>query len=408
MRVGIERIDFYAGRFYTDAAAMAVARGRDPQRVAEQIMVEERTVVPLWEDAVTLAVNAAKRVLTPADLRDIDLLIAATESAVDFAKPLSTWVHRYCGLLPNCRNFEVKHACYSATAALKMAAAWVATTEPVRPGRKALVVSADFTRPTLHTGYDFAGGGCAVAMVVSANPRCVELLPGQEGYWTNEVNDISRPTSRLEIGDNDISLCSYLDALDGACGHFEQVTGTTDYARFDRHVYHAPFPGMTWQAHRTLLGRTGAPTKREVAASMQEKVLGGLRFARRVGAAYGASTFVSMLGWLAGDRELPGGALISVFAYGSGCQAEFYAARIGEGAAAEVRARDLDAHVGARRALSLPQYEANERAREAATDCANVQTVARDWRDRYDDAYDGQGLLVLDRIDNHVRHYRWS
>ncbi len=89
-------------------------------------MLEERSLNPLWEDPVTMGVNAANAILTDEDRGRIELLVVATESGVDYEKPISTWVQRYARLSANCRNFEVKHACYGGTAGLQMAAAWLA------------------------------------------------------------------------------------------------------------------------------------------------------------------------------------------------------------------------------------------------------------------------------------------
>src|ERR687885_2551381 len=105
--VGIEISNLYAGRFYLDLADLAQACGQDPQYIATNLMCLQRSVYPVWEDAVTLAVNAAKKLLSPEDIEDIELLIVGTESAVDMGKPISTWVHRFFNLSPNFRNFEV-------------------------------------------------------------------------------------------------------------------------------------------------------------------------------------------------------------------------------------------------------------------------------------------------------------
>src|SRR5688500_10479350 len=118
MMPGIEKIQLYAPRFTADAVALAESCGRNRADVERNVMVQQRAVIPAYEDAVTLAVNAARRLLAGEDRGDIELLIVNTESAVDFSKPVSTWVHRYCELDPHCRNFEVKHACYGGVAAL--------------------------------------------------------------------------------------------------------------------------------------------------------------------------------------------------------------------------------------------------------------------------------------------------
>lgn len=407
IRVGIEKLDLYAGRMMLDAVALGLERGRDLAHLTEQIMVGERSVYPPFEDAVTLAVNAARRLLSPEDLAAVELLVVGSESGVDFGKPISTWVHRFCELPPNCRSFEVKHACYGGTAALKTAAQWVAS--GARPGKKALVISTDITRPALETGMDFAAGGCAVAMLVSDTPRVLEIDLDKAGYWTSEIADTFRPTARVETGDNQTSLFSYLDALDGALGHYEEQVGPLDYsAAFRRHIYHAPFPGMTLQAHRTLLERSDSYDRAALRASFEERVAPGLAFARRIGTAYGASNFVCLLGMLHSDSGLRAGDRISLFSYGSGCQGEFYGATVGAHALADTRARAVDRHLDERLRLTTAQYEAGERAREAAIDRADDEPPRDLVPGAYEQVYQGRGLLVLQRVEQFYRRYAWS
>jgi hydroxymethylglutaryl-CoA synthase len=407
MRVGIEKINLYAGQFYLDIAELAQARGQDPKHIVNNLMCERRSVYPVCEDAVTLAVNAAKRLLSPEDLKDIELLIVGTESAVDFGKPISTWVHRFCNLPANCRNFEVKHACYSCTGALKMAASWVAA--GVRPGKKALVINTDFNRNGTGKSYEAIGGGCAVAMLVSANPLILEIELEKAGYWTTEIYDTFRPTSKAESINDEISLYSYLDALEGSFNHYEEIGGKVDYeADFQKHIYHAPFPGMTFQAHRTMMSRLYAADKATAKASFQEKVSESLHFAKHIGSAYGGSNFVSLLGLLTSAQNLSPGDKISLFAYGSGCQGEFYSGIIGETACEQVRSLNIDQHLNERMRLSVEEYEANESEREKYIDCPDFQTDRDGFDGAYEKLYQGRNLLVLEQVEAYHRKYEWS
>nr|AGH69802.1 hydroxymethylglutaryl-coenzyme A synthase [Nostoc sp. 'Peltigera membranacea cyanobiont'] len=407
MPVGIEKINLYAGRFYLDLADLAKARGQDPQYIATNLMCEQRSVYPVWEDAVTLAVNAAKRLLSPEDLEDIELLIVGTESAVDMGKPISTWVHRFCNLSPNCRNFEVKHACYSCTGAFKMAASWVASGS--RPGKKALVINTDFSRNFIGTEHESIGGGCAVAFIVSENPQILEIELDKAGYWTNEIADTFRPTSRTETMNGQISIYSYFDALEGAYEHYEQIAGKVDYdADFKKHIYHAPFPGMTFQAHRDILSQLTAQDKATIQLNFQQKVAESLYFAKRIGSCYGGSNFVCLLGLLTSAKNLNPGDQISLFAYGSGCQGEFYSAIIGAVASEMVRSLNLDQHLNERLRLKVEEYEAIESTREKYIDCPDYEPDRNTLNGYYEKLYDTQGLLVLNRVEKYQRIYEWS
>jgi hydroxymethylglutaryl-CoA synthase len=415
MSVGIEKISFYTGRCYLNIADLTHARGEDTAYIKTRLMCEARSVIPVWEDTVTLAVNAALRLLSHEDRETIELLIVGTESAVDFGKPISTWVHRFCNLSPNCRSFEIKHACYSGTGALKMAAHWVAS---MPPGKKALVINSDYSRPhnaknleAQESGHshEFILGGCAVAMLVSADPQVLSLDLAKAGYWTQEIPDSFRPTAQDEMGNQQVSLYAYLDALEGAYEHFEARVGTINYDQyFKKHIYHAPFPGMTLQAHRTLLNRFGVTNKTEIQDSFHQKVAESLYFARRIGTSYGASNFVSLLGLVQSAPDVEPGDAISFYSYGSGCQSEFYSATLGSGAKAWVQGLNLDEQLKTRFHLEVADYEANEQERTATMAQRTYIPNRTGLNGAYAHAYQGQGLLVLLNVENFYREYIWS
>ena len=415
MRVGIEKIDLYGGRARLRIGELAAARGGTLDELTRRQLVpyETRAIIPPYEDAVTLAVNAAQRLLSEEDRADIELIVVATESAVDFGKPISTWVQRFCGLPAHSRSFEVKHMCYGGTAALRVASSWVLS--GVRPGKKALVINADLSRTRNHvqTEADDLGelmaGGSAVAMLVGAEPAILELEPEKAGYWTNEISDALRPNSRTEIITGTTSFYSYLDALEETYDRYEQVVGEIDLETyFARHIFHAPFPGMTKIAHRTLLNRVGIEDPIAIEESYQARVAASVHFIRRIGSAYGGSTFICLLGLLQAGSELAGGERLSVFAYGSGCQAEFYSGLLGPAAQARVRALGIDEHLDSRLELSVDQYEQIEKACESDIDQPSFQPLAQDAGDLYAQRYDGQRLLVLDEVRDWYRSYRWS
>jgi 3-hydroxy-3-methylglutaryl CoA synthase len=407
MPVGIEKINLYAGRLFLDIADLVKARGKDPQYITTSLMCHSRSVYPAYEDAVTLAVNAAKRLLSPKDIKDIELLIVGTESAVDFGKPISTWVHRFCNLSPNCRNFEVKHACYGCTGALKMAASWVVSN--IRPGKKALVINTDLSRNFIGTAHELIGGGSAIAMLVSDNPQILAIELDQTGYWTQDISDTFRPTSKTETMNGQTSVYSYLDALEGAYEHYEQIVGNIDYdSYFTKHIYHAPFPGMTFQAHQSMLSRFNFTDKGTVKLNFQNKVSDSLYFAKRIGSSYGGSNFICLLGLLSTATNLKPGDRISLFAYGSGCQGEFYNGIIGSAATEMVRHLNIDQHLNERMRLSVEEYEVNESTRESYIDCRDYKPERNALNGVYEKLYEGQDLLVLSSVENYYRKYEWS
>lgn len=398
--IGIEDINLYAGQLSLSIFDLAKARGQSDEYVSANLMCDTRSVYPVWEDSVTLAVNAAAPLAGRNDLSEVRLLIVSTESAVDFGKPVSTWVHRYCSLPANCRNFEIKHACYGATGALKMAANWVAQT-----GKKALVVSADYSRTHVGSEMEFISGGCGVALLVSHQPDILSFEPDRAGFWTTEIADTFRPTSREEIGNDQLSLYSYLDGLEGSYFHFEEQFGSPDLLnRYQAQIYHAPFPAMAWQAHRTLLAQIDSLDKQAKKEDFNRRVAPGLTFNQQTGTTYGASNFVGLLSHLSKADHLKKGNQLSLFSYGSGCQGEFYEATVGEHAIEKVHSMEIEKMLQGRIPLSVPAYEALEKSRSSAIDAKNLDldlTNAPLFRE----AYLGKSLLTLRGIEQFNRTY---
>lgn len=408
-RVGIERITAYPCTLSLDMVALSEARGADPGHPIDELWVDTRSMNPPYEDTVTMAVNAALQVVRPEDKDDIELVIVGTESGVDFGKPISSYIIRHCGLGSNVRNFETKHACYGGTSAVMMAAHWVAS--GAAPGKKALVVMADQSRTHLGQPWEYVLGAGATALIISDEPDVVEFELEHNGYWTQEIHDTYRPTSKHEVGHADTSLFGYLEAAEGSFEHFIQKSGVEDYdAYFKKHIYHVPFGAMTYRAHRAVMrklppaaGKLGNAAMRE---HFDQKSKPALKYNRRFGGTYTSATFIALMGLLDASDDLSAGDRISMFSYGSGSCAEFYPLKVGERAREVVRAAGLDAGLDERRALTVPEYEAVEKARQLFVDNPNFETDLDVVPGHFASHYEGRGRLVLEAVRNWERYYR--
>jgi hydroxymethylglutaryl-CoA synthase len=406
--VGIEKIGVYPCSLALPMTSLCKARGRDPRDIVTAMMIDERSLNPLWEDPVTMAVNAANSILTSDDRARIELLIVASESSVDYEKPMSTWVQRYAGLRPNCRNFEIKHACYGGTAGLQMAAYWLAS--GAAPGAKALLVTTDQSREHIGKPWEFVLGAGATAVLLSHEAGVLELELGKDGYWTHEISDLIRPTASVETGNSETSLVSYMEALHGAFEHFlTRVPEARQYdAAFQYHIYHMPFGGMAWRAHKTLLrfGNDSVGTK-DAWSNFERKGLAGLQYIRRMGATYSSSTLIGLLGLIDGASGMEPGKRVSIFSYGSGCCAEFYCAKSGTKAKEAAAAAALRSRLNARRIVDVTEYERIERQRAKWAECGDYDVPLDDlqW---YDAVYRGRGMLTFRGMKDYYRQYAWS
>jgi len=405
-RVGIEKIAAYPCSMSLDLTQLARARGADPDYPPQTLMASQRSVNPCWEDPVTMAVNAAAAMLDDQDRQAIEMLVVGTESSPDQGKPISTFIHRFLDVQPHCRNFECKHACYGGTAALMTAAHWVAS--GAAGDAKALVICTDQSRMHLGNPWEYVMGAGAVALLISNQPDVLEIELESSGYWTSEVGDTFRPTSREEAGNTENSVYCYLDALDGALTHFEQRAGGADLAdRFARHIYHVPFGAMAYRAHRAFLRRTRRIGRAEFEDDFARRVRPSLTYVAQVGGTYTASTFYSLIGLVDSDDLSPGDRL-AIFSYGSGSCAEIYSAVIGPHARERVSALDFQRQLDRRHALTVEQYEAVEGERTAYIDRPTYEPPLGALEPVYREHYAGKQRLVLRGLDGFFRQYGWS
>ncbi|NUR28321.1 MAG: hydroxymethylglutaryl-CoA synthase family protein [Catenulispora sp.] len=407
MVIGVEAVNAYVGRAVVGVAEMFADRGLNTARF-DNLMMEQKSVCLPCEDPVSNAVNAARPLLAAlgADqVEAIELLVVGTESGLDFGKPISTYIHSQLGLSRRCRSFEVKHACYGGTAALRTAAGILAA-DPAAPAARALVIATDAPATDAHgTYWEPSEGTGAVAMLIGPDPAVLALDPGASGFHTYEVMDTARPAVDDEVVDSDLSLLAYLQCLEASyAAYCDRVAGVDLRTTFDHLVFHTPFAGMVKGAHRTLARRRGGLSGAEVEQDFQARVADSLRYARRVGNLFSAALYLALCSLLDhGEFERP--KRLGLFSYGSGCASEFFSGVVPAG----VTPPGIQAALDDRYPLTVPEYDkltADGAARgfgtkDAVFDPAGYGAVYRSH-------FEGRGLLVLDRIRGYHREYRWT
>lgn len=132
MTIGIDKIGFATSPYVLRLEDLATARDTDPEKLSKGLLLKEQSVAPITEDIVTLAATAADDILTDEDKEAIDMVILATESGIDQSKAAAVFVHGLLDIQPFARSFEMKEACYAATAALDYAKLHVENSHRVR------------------------------------------------------------------------------------------------------------------------------------------------------------------------------------------------------------------------------------------------------------------------------------
>jgi polyketide biosynthesis 3-hydroxy-3-methylglutaryl-CoA synthase-like enzyme PksG len=410
MGIGIEAIHAYCGRAAIDVRALFQARGLEMSRF-DNLMMEKKSVNLPHEDPVTNAVNAARPIiaaLTEAEKARIELVIAASESGVDFGKSMGSYIHHYLGLSRRCRQFEIKQACYAGTAGLQMAASWLAA--GLSPDAKALVIATDVAGASAkHTYAEPAQGTGAVAMLVSAKAQILTLDLGANGYHGYEVMDTCRPAVGVETGNPDLSLLSYLDCLEHSFADYAARTDGADYQQtFDYLAFHTPFAGMVKGAHRMMMRRHKRMAPAESNSDFDRRVAPSLHYCVQIGNVYSATLFLALCG-LVDHGEFSRPRRVGLFSYGSGCASEFFSGVVTRQSQDTLRALHIGTELRGRHQLTMAEYDALlDDADQAGFGVQDADLDPVRYSNIYGAQFEGRGLLVLKRIRNFHREYGWS
>lgn len=350
MNVGIDRISFYTPQYYLDLRTLAQERGVDPDKYLIGLGQERMSVPPPDEDIISMAASAAWPILEATGRDGIELLLFATESAIDQSKSAATFLHGLLELPARCRAVELKQACYAATAGLRLAAELIAR----RPEVRALVVGSDIARYDLQSAGEPTQGAGAVAMLVTAEPRILVLEP-EYGVFAQNVFDFWRPNYREEaLVDGKYSMRVYITALEHCWQDYVARSGRRfeDIARF---CYHLPFTRMAEKAHIQLAKSAGL---RDLAPQDLDRHIGdSLCYNRVTGNTYAASLYEGLVSLLDNCAEDLGGARIGLFSYGSGCVGEFFSGIVQPGYREHLFTERHKALLADRIPLTYRQYE---------------------------------------------------
>jgi hydroxymethylglutaryl-CoA synthase len=363
--VGVSDIAIYIPQFYLPHDELAEARGVPPEKFREGLGNHKMSILPNWEDSVTMAANAAAQLLdkTGTNPQEIHQLVVSTESGVDHSKPVASFVQGLLNIGSRCRIYEIKHACYGGTAGVVTSIDWIARNHS--HSKKALVIMTDMARYAFGSPGEPTQGAGAVALLMESDPQLFSIDTRMNGIFSKDVFDFWRPTGhRVPIVDGKYSVACYLEAMEEAVSHFRTNVGIPRgrlLEHLDYILYHMPFTGMARKAHRHLIDTEHidlSPEARQdlYAETFQTKVEPGLLGAREVGNIYTGSVYMGMASLLETERERVDGKRVGVFSYGSGCGAEFFVCQMKTGIGEIVRGIGLQEQLDRRKSVTFEQY----------------------------------------------------
>src|SRR5699024_8019106 len=186
--IGIDDIELATTHHVVRLDDYAAANDTDPNKYHLGLGQDEFSFPATDEDIVNMAAAATPPLTELCGTRGNGTLRFATESGTDQSKAAGLAVHSLLGLPSQMRIVEFKEACYSATAALQAAVGIVTRS----PGQRVLVIASDVARYELDSPGEPTQGAGAVAMLVGADPRLVEIEP-VSGLNSADVDDFWRP-----------------------------------------------------------------------------------------------------------------------------------------------------------------------------------------------------------------------
>ncbi len=298
MTIGIDKLGVYVPKTYVDLKDLAIERGVDPDKYTIGIGQKKMAIPSASEDVITMALEAADSILDDQDKAAIDMVLFATESAVDFSKAAGIYVHAHLGLSPRVRVLELKQACYASTGALRLALDHVS----LHPKSKVLILSSDVAWYGFNTGGEVTQGAGAIAILVSQNPMIALVHEGS--VCVENQHDFYRPSySKVPVVDGKLSIKCYQDIL-------RQVE---DHQSYPYTCFHMPFATMANKANIVLKH----PMNDEQLAYVKG-------YGQEVGNIYNGSLYLSLLSILHLVPQDLSHQTLGMFAYGSGAIGEFF------------------------------------------------------------------------------------
>ena len=385
MTIGIDQINFYVPRFYVDMAKLAESRQVDPNKFLLGIGQNEMAVSPVSQDIVTMGANAAKDIVTDEDKKQISMVIVATESAIDSAKASAVQIHNLLGIQPFARCIEMKEACYAATPAIQLAKDYLAQ----RPDEKVLVIASDTARYGLNSGGEPTQGAGAVAMIISQNPRILELNDDAVAF-TDDVYDFWRPSGQpYPLVDGALSKDAYIHSFQESWNEYARRYNKT-LDNFKSLCFHVPFTKMGKKALDSILtDSVDEQTKARLTSGYEDATY----YNRYVGNIYTGSLFLSLISLLE-THDLSGDDTIGLFSYGSGSVGEFFSGKIVKGYR---DALDIQGHkdlLNNRTEISVETYESFFK---------RFDNLEFDHETELAD--EPKNIFYLESINDHIRNY---
>lgn len=388
MKIGIDKINFFTPPTYVDMAELAEAREVDPNKYLIGIGQEKMAVASNTYDIVSMAANAAKEILTEKDKEEIDLILFATETGVDFSKAAATWLHDLLEIQPYARSIELKQACYSGTAGIQLGMGHIA----LHPKSKVLVLASDIAKYGLNTGGEPTQGAGAVAMLLSSEPKIL-TIEKENATYTKDIDDFWRPNySAVPFVDGKYSNEAYLGTLEAVWGRYKEQY-KAELADFEAMLFHVPYTKMGRKALEALEEEMDAETNTRFNHYYEDAIA----YSKIVGNIYTGSLYLSLISLLEQTERLEAGTRIALFSYGSGAVGEFFVGEIEAGYEKHLQKKEHEKMLKERKHLDISAYETMMEKTIDINEAGDAEVELENYT---------SGDFILSQIKEHKRQYK--
>ena len=401
-RVGIDAASFHVPSLYLEIKDLAEKRGIEPAKLEKGLGLHKMALTDVHEDAATLAAEALLKLINDYNInpKEISRIYLGTESALDAAKPTGTYavqmVEEFLSSqfgersFKNCDVVDMTFACVGGVDALHNSIDYVR----VNPTKKAIVIASDYAKYELASSGEYTQGGGAVAVLVSANPRLLEI-ENNWGVATESVFDFFKPRrafsktdlenapetfpEKIEIFtdepvfDGQYSNQCYQDRIREAYQHYQdQTSKTKSYVDWRYLIFHLPYAFHGKRVFTEIyslennLDYSDSEKQRAIAKSedyinfINEKIEKSQRASSEIGNMYTASIFMALLSALQtsySENEDLIGQEIGFLGYGSGSKSKVFAGKISEEWQSIVEKWNLFEELKNRKAIDFDTYE---------------------------------------------------
>jgi len=401
-KFGVDAASFYVPSLYLEIKDLAEQRGIEPAKLEKGLGLHKMALPDVHEDSATFAAEALLKLIQDYNLnpKEISRVYLGTESALDAAKPTATYavqmVEEYLTedfgerSFKNCDVVDMTFACVGAVDALHNSLDFVRA----NPLKKAIVIASDYAKYELASSGEYTQGGGAVALLVSANPRLLEI-DNNWGVATESVFDFFKPRrpfsksdlthapenfpDKIEIFtdepvfDGQYSNQCYQDRIREAYEHYKDQTFTVrPYENWRYLIFHLPYAFHGKRVFTEIYSLENKldfsdPEKQKAISKSEDyisfindKIERSQRASSEIGNMYTASIFMALLSALQisfNENEDLTEQEIGFLAYGSGSKAKVFVGKMAPEWKSVVTKWNLFEELNKRHQINFETYE---------------------------------------------------